>query len=251
MSSLSLSQKELKNHYYLSTRKNAASFQLKGDMVGILLLIDDPISNWNNPADIEEFKNAYYEGMYRLKKEAALYKVDWQSRHIVLRYSISQVATHNNHWEKEVYQQMGKQTAIELQRYYTQTYSCNTTPIIFAFNRAGRSYGQCEHRPGVGDKRSVIFRSHEGRFTARSILHELLHQYGALDYYYPDTTAGAAKEYFPDSIMFRYNAETIDDLTKYLIGWTDQITVDTYAFLAATKSVTEQQVHKEITKQYR
>ena len=42
----------------------------------------------------------------------------------------------------------------------------------------------------------------------------------------------------------------IDDLTLHLIGWTDQITLDTFAFLASTKSITAKQVEEEISKQY-
>ena len=71
----------------------------------------------------------------------------------------------------------------------------------------------------------------EGQGT---IAHELLHQFGAIDFYFPREIEAIAKKYIGDSIMCNSSVDTVDDLTAYLVGWKDTVSENSYLFLKET-----------------
>ena len=77
-----------------------------------------------------------------------------------------------------------------------------------------------------------------------TLVHELLHLFGAVDLYYPENLKQVGKKYLPGSIMCDGNV--IDDLTRYLIGWKRQLQSDSMAwkFLEETKNITAEDVRK-------
>lgn len=79
--------------------------------------------------------------------------------------------------------------------------------------------------------------------VAENYMHEMLHLFGAKDFYYHDAYKTAARTYFPESIMLATNeGNTVDGLTAYLIGWTDELTGDAAAFVNDTKHVTKKEM---------
>jgi hypothetical protein len=66
------------------------------------------------------------------------------------------------------------------------------------------------------------------------LTHELYHLYGAIDYYDYDGegVAKAASKYFPKSVM-ACAGNSIDDLTAYILGWTDTLSKKANKFLEA------------------
>ena len=78
----------------------------------------------------------------------------------------------------------------------------------------------------------VSFRKFDLKGSERSLIHELMHQFGAMDYYTPAFVEEAAKKYLPHSIM--NDGSEIDALTRYVIGWDDTLTPEAIAFLKAT-----------------
>ncbi len=62
---------------------------------------------------------------------------------------------------------------------------------------------------------------------ASTIAHEILHLYGAEDFYQPQGRAGLAGKVYPDDIMYTVNGfinrNKIGDFTAYTVGWTDVI----------------------------
>ena len=110
-------------------------------------------------------------------------------------------------------------TIAELHDYYSARLHADSTPFIFLFNSDGRGYA----RPSRSDYRNqqneyaVCFGKEKDRtFT---VMHELMHLYGAVDLYYPEEVKDAAWKYMPSSVMLRREGVEIDDLTSYLIGW--------------------------------
>ena len=83
----------------------------------------------------------------------------------------------------------------------------------------------------------VVYRGEPG-----SILHEVLHVFGAADLYYPPQVAQAAGRILGESVMMNSDCQVLDDLTKYLIGWHRQPTAKARQLLMATAGITEQMV---------
>lgn len=108
------------------------------------------------------------------------------------------------------------------------------TPVIFCCSSAGRAFAHYTvslSRPEY----AVLFEDSD----AHTLRHELLHLYGAWDYYIEPTIDAAAHRSCPDSIMLAAAAEgRVDDLTAYIIGWTDEPTGCATRILQETATVT-------------
>lgn len=148
-------------------------------------------------------------------------------------------------WIDEIF---GTSGIVEDQGRFRTAIECDESPIIFAFNKEFRSCAHMsEGQPNVGRNHpewSMVSyqQSEDERVTVHTIVHELLHQFGAPDLYYPKRVTEAAEKCLGESIMNRGMA--IDDLTRVSIGWRDKLTDKAIAFLEATKGVTEAQVIK-------
>ena len=107
-------------------------------------------------------------------------------------------------------------------------------PVVFCLNTAGRAFAQSEY--GNTQAEYAIFFNDDDAATVR---HELLHLYGACDYYMLQALAEAAEAYYPDSIMLAaVAANSTDSLTAYIIGWTDTLDGQAIRFLEATDHIT-------------
>lgn len=115
----------------------------------------------------------------------------------------------------------------------TSVYVQEGMPLIFLVNEGGRAFS-CANAGETYNDYLICFNT----TVAASFPHELLHLYGAVDYYYPLAYREAAEKYFPDSIMLSVEEEkTVDHLTAWLIGWTDAPDADARAFLEETAHV--------------
>ena len=232
---------QVKGHYYLGTRNAGPSHVLKGDVVIINLLVNDLMSNWMYPMHVAEYQNACNAMAWRLMMEAAISGTQLNIRSVFCPVNLPMIVDQSGSWLPFVFGCLGHANAASMQSYYENLYSCAEAPIIMAVNRPMRSFAMEENDRNfirANDEWSVVFRHTHGAFDANVLTHELLHQFGAVDYYYPDVTVNAAWRHFPSSIMFRDGAE-IDDLTRYLVGWTDDLSTTALAFLRDTAGVSE------------
>ena len=76
----------------------------------------------------------------------------------------------------------------------------------------------------------------------QTFLHELLHLFGAEDFYFPPAIEKAAEKWLPGSIM--NGGDTIDDLTRVLIGWDEHLSGNAECFLNDIRDVTEKEIDK-------
>lgn len=76
-------------------------------------------------------------------------------------------------------------------------------------------------------------------FSSTTFAHEILHQFGAIDYYDIYDNEGissiADKYLGKDLLMQSGNYGRIDDLTAYIIGWTNYLSNDAKSFLNETR----------------
>lgn len=230
----------IQNHYYLGMRNTAPSHALTGDVVVIHILVNDIWSNWAYNSHVAEYQNTANQMASTLMYEAAK-----SGQKLIVRSAFCQVtlpifADETGGWIPTAFACMGFPNAAAMQNYYERQYHCTEAPIIFAINRPMRSFASVNNTKSFfrQDEFSAVFRHTSGMFESRVLLHELLHQFGAPDYYYPQVTVNAAYRYFPDSIMFM-NGNEIDDLTRCLIGWTNELTPRAMAFLRETACVND------------
>ena len=114
---------------------------------------------------------------------------------------------------------------------FQREFGVDEAPIAFCLNRSDRSFARQER--GEGYEFAVLFGKDE------DYRHELYHLFGAMDLYQNDEVAKAAVRYFPNSIM-QYSGEDlrVDELTAYLMGWTDYPYKRAVRFLEETKHLT-------------
>ena len=86
-------------------------------------------------------------------------------------------------------------------------------------------------------------------FTSFTIEHELLHQFGAVDLYYPKEVVEIAKLFLPKSIM--NDGYEIDPLTEYLIGWKESLSYNAALFLARTQHFTVEYINQAIADEWK
>ena len=108
-------------------------------------------------------------------------------------------------------------------------------PLVLVLNKSGRSLayqgGNCEY--------AVLYKG------TKSFSHELMHLFGAKDYYTSEQIKAVAQNCFGESIMLSSaTSKEVDDLTAYLIGWTDMLSAAASGFLDATNYLTEQDLYE-------
>lgn len=231
----------LQNHYYLGMRNTGPSRTLTGDVIVIHILINDMRSSWLYGSHVAEYQYAADRMGSYLMYEAARSGQNLSVRSVFCQVNLPIFADQSGNWIPTAFACMGFPNAASMQHYYEQQYHCSEAPIIFALNCPMRSFASVNNTRSYfrQDEFSVVFRHTTGLFEPRVLAHELLHQFGATDYYYPQVTVNAAYRYFPYSIMFQ-NGDEVDDLTRFLIGWTDEITPRAMAFLRETSCVDDE-----------
>ena len=234
---LYISDYELRNHFYLGTRNTGPTYKMKGNIGVINIFVNDSISCWYNEGQKQSCLNLISDSLRFLENEASrdCCRVNLQSYSVSVSIPTS-VTQFNTDWIYYISSQFGQTSFAGVQSFIERKYGLDDAPIMLLMNSNQRSFAmEANAHVTAQDEVSVIYQN-GNMFDWRAYVHELLHQFGAADYYIPRITAQAAMRYFPDSIMFQSGNE-IDDLTRYLIGWTDTLTDRARAFLAETKSV--------------
>ena len=117
--------------------------------------------------------------------------------------------------------------------------SADSRPVIFCLKDGGRAFASSKLTEEEAEY-LVLYGTEDGRYA---LMHELLHLYGAWDYYLHPEVEAAAMSSCPDSLMIRSQAGSrVDSLTAYVIGWTDVLDADAEALLAATAHLTEEDI---------
>ena len=113
--------------------------------------------------------------------------------------------------------------------------NCEIIPIIL-LNKDGTSYARGVYTPeSTMPEHCIIFTRNLGVTSApflpgnraSTIAHEILHLYGAEDFYNMEGRSALASKYYPSDIMYYVdgfvNRNKIGDFTAYTIGWTDDV----------------------------
>ncbi len=228
---------KIKDHFWLRFRNSGASLKLVGNVRILTVFVEDKTSKWDDASKSQFWRNLN-TAIEEITKSAASYGVRLNLQHSYFDMSVP--ASHKGDWKSYFPEFFHRKSISELQDYYEKSLCSDETPFIFVFNRQDRGYASSDkaHDGYDTDEYSVVFKP----FNVYTIIHELLHQFGARDYYFPQWVADIAVKYYPSSVMLSLNNH-IDDLTAYLIGWKDDVSLKSYELLKATVGLTEEKFY--------
>ena len=208
------------------------------------IFVEDGTAKWEHD-DRREIRRRSTAALEYLTTVAASYDVDlsWHEdvHHVSSTEEIPSSYT-NGGWTGEILNSAVLEVAA-LSRIPTCSVKiCNERLVLVHVPRVGRSYSQPEGSfTDLGTERAVIYQrelhtgvsaSDDARATiltperGATVAHEILHLFGAEDFYEPEARAVEARRRYPDAVMLQSNRAltdvTISDYTAYKIGWTQE-----------------------------
>lgn len=226
------------DNHYLTGVGDGYCETMTGEMLVIFLYVNDPTDGWTD-AEKAEAEPALLDELRALLQEAENYGAELHIRYVFLSVDITTEFDSDwdtTEWKKEAMINAGLEAGYYNQWTMEVDFNADQVPIVFLVDEPGRSYAYT-YTSGSGFENVTIL---EKDYSA--LRHEMCHVFGARDMYFPQLTTQAAKEYLPNGIMYGDCKGDIDDLTAFVIGWTDTLTPNAIAFLEATNSLTEEEI---------
>lgn len=201
----------------LQSRGMGSCKELSGNVAVTVVFVEDAVSSWTQ-AEIDEFTGELNADIAELTQQAAQWDValsiTLQTSQSRLDYELEPEAAYSNLGpilSGAGFHMDGLSDTLK------EAHNIAADPFVIAFNKAGRSHA-APHSNEDRVEACFLF----GGSTA--FKHELLHLFGAADFYYHGLMEFGAIDFLGDSIMVDSSTDCVDDLTAYLVGWTDQLT---------------------------
>jgi hypothetical protein len=235
-------------HYILNGRDCGMNGKMKGKINLICVFVNDSQSYWSDAA-IDEILRGVWKDVSYLEKQAVRYGTSLKFS--VAKECLTVPASQEGRWLDyllETRYNSPSHNLAEVESQFSQVGKYNECPFLFYFNKPGRCYCQMATRPDYTGIAEYAVYYPSTMDDERSAAHELYHIFGAVDMYYPNSVKQAAQKYFPKSSMLVGRRE-IDDLTAYLIGWTDSYSKSARAFMNQVAGVTREEVNAALKKE--
>lgn len=261
--------KEYKNHFLFKMKGRGNVKKCCGKVHLRVFFVDDGNSAWDDSsrATYREIVDGVSKRLEREGNASGVaIKVSWSTENRSISQSIQKDHVRQDALGKSrrsrkkdpddwLYEALGvaddAAVAAE-QNDFKRANSYDEAPIIFVFNKDFRSTARCSESPSRRACEEWTMISLEDNLydnpdrVRKVLLHELLHLFGAEDLYYHPTIEEAAEKFLPDSIM--NDGDSIDDLTRVLIGWEETLSSNAVAFLNAIKGVSSKEFDDAHTK---
>ena len=233
--------------YQLGNCKN-----LKGNLYVLSIFLDDKESRWTDASRISFWNKEVKPGFQFLSKEASKYGVRLSFEHgsfytgsmknVRMYYDGVVIPDTTKYWDPcinylmSVTKALGFPTISAFHENMQHISKGKEIIYLIFLNKQGRSYAVPDQTDDANDalEYTILFRDLIGYPTinnASSIAHEILHLFGAEDYYNPfgnmPKRAALAEKLCPHDIMLKpytdvsYNK--IGKFTAYTIGWLNQL----------------------------
>lgn len=241
-------QRIYKNHYFLSFKDMGGVRELVGNVDVIVFFVSDSQSSWTDSAK-KKYRETHYDAMQYVQRTARQKGVSLQIRNAYVDASLSIDCLPENYslWSTEIIRRYGVTDIPAYQSRHEAVKQCTEVPILFVFNKPFRSRAACaDWATRTRGEMSLI----SSQYSKYAIIHELFHQFGAVDLYYPASVEALVKRLNYPSVMASYGSMYIDSLTSYLIGWTDEINSSAVQILERTKHFTRDYILAEMRKEY-
>ena len=230
----------LHSNYFLVDKSAGCCKTLSGRVAVMVVLVSDSVSTWDETS-VSTLKEEFNTYAQDIMAEAASYNTEVSfSFHYYHTKLTGDVASgdYSNDWQDPALSGAGLPALSKMHTYATERNNAKEAPVVFAFNKKGRSYASS------GKNEFMVLYSDKGDNTFQ---HELSHLFGANDFYYPDKVMELATTHLAESVM--NSGAVADSLTAYVIGWTDTLSDGAKAFLEQTNDITAEYMSAEHDKQ--
>ena len=225
--------------------KIGSCYNMQEDLCYYIIFVDDNESNWNENDKSEFVEKKFLPSINYLSNQSSLYNVtlnqDYRICEGTANYNgVIEAETVQNGVQYDIYTQvassLGYKSANEMNDSLKKELGVSQVAYLFAINKEGRSYKLSHSQTAIERKYEFcVFFSQSIGYTDTTcystIAHEILHLFGAEDYYdpygdYPEREK-LAKEFYPNDIMFGtvtdVNTVSVGNYTAYSVGWIDQL----------------------------
>lgn len=229
---------ELKSNFFLAGRDAGASRRLRGKVALLAVFLKRRPEDWPE-ARKQAFFRAINESQSFLKSEAGKYHVPLETTGYHFEVDVPADAEPKDGFRliKDYFQAEDMES---LQKSYEKMLHVDEAVFLLLFDFDGRSFAMKQDKcdPNPRQELSVVFFvGDDEEELSFAITHELLHQFGAVDFYFPRRVKEAAAQYLPDNVM-RSRCYVVDDLTAYLVGWREKLSPYVLCFLRDTMWIT-------------
>ena len=232
---------QLREDYNFGTCK-----KLSGNVAVILFYMDDFESSWTD-AETDRFtQNEVLPGLDFLEQEAKKHGIElnltvkgsyssiYYGDEVITSVGNTGFATADVLWEAAV--QINYSSSAKMIEAFKSKYKTDEAVCFTIFNKGGTSYAINPKRDAdmKVDEHCIVFARElntvkngpDGQ-QAAVVAHEMLHLYGAEDFYASAPRKSLAKKYYPSDIMlsaaYDIKTNTIEAATAFYIGWTDTV----------------------------
>lgn len=231
-------EKAVAEHFALKGRDYGPCDKLLGDTYIILVFVSTPNHPWTKTMK-DRVNEVSWSSIAIMESEAKRYSANLHLKFGGLDYSVPYEYSRDKQWYQYILDNYHSSEDIAgVIDYYRGSLDQDSVAMIFLFNSWDRSYTVSTNRdyPNFSDEYCVIFCDtdmHDNYLT-----HEVLHLYGAIDFYDYNNEGiqRVAEKYFRDSDML-YVSHVVDELTAYLVGWTDTLSYKATQFLKETEGL--------------
>ncbi len=225
------------SNVFLNARNMGDAKFLKGNVLFAVIFAESEDSKWVGSGK-ETFILLQEREAEIIEAEAEKYGVSLDIEFASFTASVSEELDlfDNASWKREAIISSGLPEKDTI-KYLKEQYNKDEAVIIFAVRGEGRSFAHSQTK--INGLECAFVYTLDSAFR-----HEILHLFGAKDFYYPESVRSIAEEYFPDSVMLDSKNTSVDSFTAYLIGWCDEPDESAQAFIEKTDSITQKEINK-------
>lgn len=224
----------LQHHVFLKGRGQGACEYFTGDVTMLVIFVDDPEAVWTQE-QIEQAKIQVDETIQQIEGDAAAYNVELNltAEYVTATADFSLDRAQWRSWTANVLESLDiVETSSGLAFEFEERFGVDSVPIVYCTTRAGRAFANPMQGSPLFNEGVLLYENMD------ALYHEVCHVFGAVDLYFPDEVKDLAEIYYPDSLM--YSGGSMEELTAYLIGWTDTLSGQALQFLQYTAYLTQE-----------
>ena len=204
------------DHHLLDRIGMGNCLDLRGEIALVVIFVDEPGFPWDD-AGAKRGMTAAFRCEDVLETAAARYSTQLDLKPMFIYSSVPARLDEVDYatWATAALVGAGLDGDTAAQTICDQT-GAREAVFMLCINRPGRAY-TINHTTDMGTEHAVLFDDFGG------FGHELLHMYGAADFYFPQEMKEIFSGHFSESIMLTNESTVVDALTAYMVGWTSEL----------------------------
>lgn len=224
-------------------------YRLEGNPYVITIFLDDDVSCWPEDKALAYLQQVVIPGQKFIQDNAAAWNVELEFENGYyasyghperpVKYDGVVETLMDGNYSKDILEQaalsLGFDSAQHMNERLQDFSGQDQIVYLLMLNKGGRSYSMCYSRSNfaVNTRDQALeycviftgFTDTSGDTASDTIAHEMLHLFGAQDYYMPDSRKALAAASYPEDIMLCAMPDleyfSLGDLTAYGVGWHD------------------------------